>query len=189
LKLEAYDLGDVPDWAAFIFVRVFANPPEGATLGQVIEGKGNHIPIGYVLVIDPAFGDSAVWKVPAGHKQCVDEKSDDPPRSTAMRELEGETGIKVPEERFAFAGKFLSKGYWKGDEYRNPHWKIFFTADISEHDASSMNIVHDENEGEIPKFFTRAEFAGLVRIGKFMRDHFRKLRELGLIILPESVGA
>ncbi len=176
LKLEDYGLGDVLDWAALIFPRVYREVPKRKSSGKV---EMKREPLGSVFIKDSKFGERALWKLPAGHKKKPDpdkpeEKPDATPLETAMRELEGETGIKLSSDAFTYVGKWLG---WRKD-----HWKILFTADFSEADRDWMHNHHPENEGEEPKFFTTDDFYAEVRAGKFMREHFDKLEEHALIL-------
>ncbi len=178
--LAHYQLGDIDDWASLIFPRVFCGS-ELFTAGQLMgwEKRGDRPLCGYISVIDPKFGSRAKHKLAAGHKKSLEktlpgEIPDETPLDTAIRELEGETGIKALPEAFRYVNKWLGA--------RGNHWKCLFTADITEGDRDWMNNHHKENEGEMPKFFTVDEFYSIVREGKFMAEHYQKLEEFGLIL-------
>lgn len=169
MLLEEFGLGDVNDWAGFMLIRVLSNHADGLSDEQRAEAKLN-IPVGYVFVIDPKFGPMAQYKLPAGHK-----KAGETPLDTAIREVQGETGICVPPERVAYKGdKWLST--------RGDHWRVLFVGDIFEYELRQMHDRDAENEGEKPKYFTVEEFYECVRKGNFMRAHFRMLEEAGLIL-------
>jgi 8-oxo-dGTP pyrophosphatase MutT (NUDIX family) len=175
-RLDDYHLDDVMDWAGLIFPRVRQEISRTDSAGDEITDFEQ---LGYIFVIDRKFGEKAQWKLPAGHKKKPDKctNGDEPdwtPLETAMRELMGETGIKLPLAAFEYAGKWL---HWRKD-----HWKILFAANLSEADRDWTNNHHPENEGEEPKFFIHEEFMELVAQGKFMREHYEKLVEFGLII-------
>ena len=168
MRLEDFELGDVTDWAGFMLIRVFHNNAEGLNDEQRVEAL-LHIPVGYVFVIDPKFGDSAQYKMTSGHK-----KDGETPFDTAIREALGEAGIPIPPERVAYKTKYLAP--------RGDHWKALCVGDIFEHELRYMHDRDVENEGEQPKYFTVAEFYECMRSGKFRRDHFRMLEETSLIL-------
>jgi 8-oxo-dGTP pyrophosphatase MutT (NUDIX family) len=174
MPLENYELEGIDDWASLVWVEVLPNPiPKGE------DGfKKNHIQIGCILVTDPKYGSDAKWKMPGGHR-----KKDETPLETALRELEGETGIKIGPQDLEYKGKELG---WRGD-----HWRCLFVASITEADRNWMNALHRENEGEIPKFFTVEEFYELVRRDQFFKGHYDLLVNAA-VILPlgrEKVSA
>jgi len=152
---------EITDWAALTLIRVFDQLP-GKENSSLLEG--------YVFVINPDFGTEARWKLPGGHKKTHSEKE---PLATAMREVSGETGITIESRKFAYVGKELGE--------KNPHWRHFFTADISKLDLPWMNSHHPENDGERPRFFTTDEFYVLVRDHKFKEDHFNFMLAHGMI--------
>jgi 8-oxo-dGTP pyrophosphatase MutT (NUDIX family) len=160
--LEEYGLGAVPDYSSFIIARVFDKVPE-------IVGDRRAIPNGYVMVIDPKYGDASKWKIAAGHVA----DSDATPLHTARREFRGETGIDVPLERFSYLGKSLGR--------RGDHWKCFFVADISSEDRNWMHDQDGENEGERPGYFSLDDFRKLIEAGKVLPDHCDALAEYALI--------
>lgn len=167
MSLEDFELGDVPDYASFMFIQVFPDYPQG--LG--VEGLDErlHVPLGFVFVIDPKFGDRAQYKLPGGHRKPAET-----PFETAIREARGETGITTHPGRVTYKGKWLG---WRRD-----HWKCLFVASVQEYELREMHDFDAENEGEQPKFFTQEEFYACVRAGKFMREHFEKLEEYALIL-------
>lgn len=175
MQLADFDLGQVNDWAGFMFIRVFSNNAEGLSDEQRVEAK-LHIPLGYVFVIDPKFGTSAQYKLTAGHK-----KEGETPFGTAIREALGETGIPIPPERVSYKTKWLAP--------RGDHWKALCVGDIFEHELRYMNDHDVENEGEKPKYFSVAEFYECVRTGNFRRDHYKMLEEAALILPLGRAGA
>lgn len=179
-----YNLGGVTDYAAFVFVRIYRDPPPGAKVGEAVKGTRNHVPLGYVFIVDPKFGHRAQWKMPAGHVRRADLAKDDPPLATAMRELEGEAGIRTPAENFRYVGKWLSPGWRDRRGVERPaHWKILFLVSVSESDRDWLNSHQPENEGEVPKFFSQDEFERVVAEGGFMQSHLDMIGEHHLVAL------
>jgi len=168
MRLEDFELGQVNDWAGFMLIRVFPDNAEGLSDERREEAK-LHIPLGYVFVIDPKFGPTVQYKLPAGHRN-----SGETPFDTAIREVQGETGISVPPDRVVYTGKQLS--------HRGDHWRTLFVGDIFERELRQMHDFDVENEGEKPKYFTVAEFYECVRTGNFMRPHFKMLEDFALIL-------
>ena len=169
MRLEDFGLGDVTDWASFMLIRVLSSHADGLSDEQRVKAR-LHISLGYVFVIDPKFGSSAQYKLPAGHR-----KNGETPFDTAIREVQGETGICVPLERVAYTKhKELGRS---GD-----HWRILFVGDIFEYELRQMHDCDAENEGEQPRYFTVDEFYECVRKGDFMRSHFKMLEEAALIL-------
>lgn len=167
MRLEDFELGDVLDWSSFMFIRVLPDYPQGLGVEGLEERL--HIPIGFVFVIDPKFGDRAQYKLPAGHQQPGET-----PFDTAIREARGETGIPISPGRVEYKGKWLGR--------RKDHWKCLFVGSVNEYELREMHDFDVENEGEKPKFFTQEEFYASVRAGKFMPEHFEKLEEYALIL-------
>ena len=168
MRIEDFQLGDVTDYSSLMFIKVLSNHADGLSDEQREEAK-LHIPLGYVCVIDPKFGDRAQHKMPAGHS-----KPGETPLDTVIREVQGETGIPVPKERVTYVAKQLG--------YRKDHWRILFVGHIFEHELRYMHDRDVENEGEKPKYFTVDEFYECVRNDKFMRAHYSMLREYNLIL-------
>lgn len=185
MRLSEYGLGGVSDYAALILPRVYRNPPVGAKVGKEVKGTRNHIPLGYVFIIDHQFGDLAKWKMPAGHSQPADFLQDDPPLATAIRELQGETGIRTLAENFCYVGKWLRPAWRDRNGLERPaHWQILFVASIAEEDRDWLNDHEPENEGEVPKFFSQNDFERIVHEGRFMETHQKMLEDHALILLP-----
>lgn len=181
-NLDFYQLGDLQEWSSLILPRVRREVPRIKDNG---EARIDYVPLGNIFVIEPER-PNAVWKLPAGHKKekwrCKEgEMPDKTPLDTAVREFEGETGIRLLPEAFTYVGKWL---HW-----RKNHWKCLFTADLSEADRDWMNENHPENEGEEPKFFTADEWYAVVRSGKFMPEHFKKLLEFALVLPGRELEA
>ena len=168
MQLDGFDLGDVIDYSSLMFIKVLSNHTDGLSDEQREEAK-LHIPLGYVCVIDPKFGDRAQYKMPAGHS-----KPGETPLDTVIREVQGETGIPVPKERVTYVAKQLG--------YRKDHWRVLFVGYIFEHELRYMHDRDVENEGEKPKYFTVDEFYECVRNDKFMRAHFSMLMEYNLVL-------
>ncbi len=168
MRIEDFGLGAVNDWAGFMFIRVLSNNADGLSDEQREEAKLN-IPLGYVFVIDPKFGSSAQYKMAAGHK-----KDGETPVETAIREALGETGIPIPRERVTYKNKKLGP--------RSDHWKVLCVGDIFENELKYMHDRDVENEGEQPRYFTVDEFHQCVRKGNFMRQHFKMLEEVALVL-------
>lgn len=187
MHLSEYGLGGVVDYAALILVRVYPNPPPGVKPGEEVKGTRNHIPLGYVFIIDHKFGDRAKWKMPAGHAQPTDMAQEDPPLATARRELQGETGIRTSRSNFRYIGKWLRPGWRDRNGLERPaHWQILFVASICEDDRDWINSHEAENEGEEPKFFLQNEFERIVSENKFMERHLDMLEEHTLVLVPRK---
>jgi len=148
------------EWAAIVFPRVFKI--DGSAREETV------LPQGYVFVIVPTLRDPK-YKLPGGKKNPGET-----PLATAVRELAGETGLKMKSEAFRYVG-----AAWVS---RTKHWSILFTVDLNEDDVSWMHTQHPENEGEIPRYFSIEEFYKMVREGGFLPYHFRRLEEKGLIL-------
>ena len=155
-------------WASLVFVRVHREIAKDDSGKERIRS----VPVGYMLVIDRKFGSLAHWKMPGGHR-----RNNETPRQTAVRELEGETGISLPENSLRYVRA------WPDDRKRD-HSKFLYVADIDEknRELGWMGNTHPENDGEEPKFFTVKEFYDAVRSGVVLADHYRRLVELALIL-------
>ena len=170
-------------WAPLVLIRVYPNRPVPPQEREGDEECANRdrIPVGYVFVRDPKFGENAFWKMPSGHRKNRDKRNDITPLDTAIAEVEEETGIRIPVESFQYISK-----WW--DPARNDHWKCLFIASITEADRDFINDHTDGNEGEKPRFFTINEFRELRRDHKFKLDHQQFLEERDLI-LPLGIFA
>ncbi len=170
-------VGPDDNWSAMIFTRVLPGS-EPLTRDQLLGwtglSTGQHIPLGHVFIIERHKRDP-VWKMPAGHKQ-----ENEKPLGTAMRELAGETGIRLPPEAFSYCRKWRRESNYNG-QYRW-WWDLLFVALMRESDCQWMNQLHDQNEGEEPKYFTTAEFWDLVRTQNFMPKHYRMLADSALVL-------
>lgn len=167
--LADYELGTTLEWTSLALLRVYTNGPLGKEFERALEEGRQRQMLGYVLVIDRRkFGDGAKYKLPGGHK-----KLGETPLQTAMREVEGETGISLPSHAFTYHDKYLG---WRKD-----HWKCIFSANLSEKDRDWMNTNNVENEGEKPEFLTTEEFYRAVREGRVLREHYEKLVEYALL--------
>lgn len=173
---DRYQLGDLQAWSSFTFIRVLSNYADGLDEEALVKGK-LHIPLGYVFVIEPRFGDDAQYKLPAGHR-----KNGEDPLETAVREVQGETGLHIPPDRFRYAGKEWTSGR------HGPHWKILFLCYVYEHELRQMNEFDAENEGEQPKYFSIDEFYESVTKGGFMMPHFSMLERFGLILCGRKIA-
>ncbi len=156
-------------WASLVFVRAHRAI---AYKDDSDKERVRCAPVGYVLVIDRKFGPQAQWKLPGGHR-----RNDETPRQTAIRELEGETGISLSPNSLRYVRA------WP-DGRRGDHSRFLYVADIDEKDRELgwMGNTHPENEGEEPKFFTVEEFYDAVRSGMVLADHYRRLVEFALIL-------
>lgn len=170
MELREFGLTASSDWASLVFIRVLSGVKltREQLLGWEKHDEKSEL-VGYVLVIDPKFGARAKYKMPGGHKQ-----NNETPLETAVREMEGETGIVAAPEALRYAGKYLS---WRKD-----HWKCIFIATISEADRNWMNDHHPGNEGEKLAFLTIDEFYVARRANKILSEHYDKLVELGIIL-------
>lgn len=122
--------------------------------------------LGYVVVIQPKKDRKAKYKLPGGGREPGET-----PLVTAIRELWGETGIKVLPGVVRYVNA----------EPRPGHWSILFVADLTEQDVPWMNTDHPENDGEIPRFFTVAEFSTLIVHDGFFEPHLNRLRRFSLL--------
>ena len=158
-------LDSVDDFAALVLPRVHER------ISYIKNGKErvHSEPRGYVFVRDKKFGPDALWKMPGGHKKPMES-----PLETAIRELAGETNLKVAPQEFHYGGQWLGE--------RGDHWKIILTADVELKELGWMGANHAENEGEEPKFFTTDQFYELVCQERFMREHYEKLVDFALIL-------
>jgi len=152
--------------ASLVLVRVHelvSNPDPDEPRLQVLKG--------YVFVIDQAFGANAVYKLAGGHEQTGES-----PLRTAQRELKEETNLRVSWHDFRECGKWLETR-----EY-GTHWKYLFTADVDVRKLHWVDKRAKSKRQEKPKFCTVDEFYALVRSGKFMPDHYKKLVEYALVL-------
>ena len=126
--LIRYGIHTNDEWASFVLLRIFKElpyKPHAELDSEAYETLVRKNLQGYVLVIDPKFDSSAQYKLPSGKKSKVQDNEyqpDETPLCTAIRELHGETGVRLPANRFTFIGKTLAKTR-HGD-----HWKCLFTA-------------------------------------------------------------
>ena len=170
LRLEDFGVREDDDWSSLVFASVY--PGESPfTKDQLMgwEEWGDHIPLGHIFVIQTNRED-AVWKLPGGHK-----RSGETPLQTARRELQGETGLLLDEAAFHYVGK-------EHRRYPKPHWSCLCTASLTEFELRWLHNHDEGNEGEMPKFFRRGEFDGLVRDGKFLPPHYQWLLGSSLIL-------
>ncbi len=166
---ESYGIRPEDAWSSLIFVRVYPDN-RSSPLGVISEEETSFLPCGYVLVIEPERPDPK-YKLAAGHK-----KPHENPLQTALRELEGETGIHATPEQLEYAGS------WQRHGRDGPYWDILFIASITESERDWMNSYHPENEGEEPTFFTVGKFYELVRSREFMAKHRQMLEERGVLL-------
>lgn len=118
-----------------------------------------------------------LWKLPGGHKQ-----EGETPLHTAIRELEGETGIKASAERFQRIRSYAVN-------WPVPHQRVLFRCRITEEERDWLNDREYGNEGEQPKFFSVEEFRELARGRKILVVHREYLEENALVLLPEAPEA
>lgn len=159
--------GDISDFTSLIYVRVFAEKIEKRKGGKVSKKR---IPRGFVFVRNPKeYGPNALWKIAGGGPENGEK-----PLDAAVRELLEETNIQVSAAECKFEGRWLGPA--------KDHWKCLFSVDVEEKRIASMNSMHPGNDGEIPKLFRMDKLIRTVAHGKFMRDHYAKLTELGLLL-------
>ena len=156
------------DWSSLVFIEVYAN---GTFANRVAEDPLPQ-PLGYIFVIEPERQDPKL-KLPGGHKQHTEH-----PFQTAMREMEGETGLKAPNNSL-----FYVNSEWRHiPPPGHSHWSILFLARIEESEVPWMNSLHVENEGEIPKYLDRDAFLRALDAREILLPHFRRLRDTNLLL-------
>lgn len=136
------------DWAALI-------------INQVVNAGGKVT--GYILVMNPDR-PNAKWKFAGGHKEPGET-----PLETALRENQGETGLRLHPEAYTELKDML--------EWRRNHWAILFLAKVT---SDQVRLVHEHdigNEGEIVRYFTLAELEVEIRNGTILAPHLRKFNQ------------
>jgi 8-oxo-dGTP pyrophosphatase MutT (NUDIX family) len=141
--------------SSVILVRVYAE-------GEI--GVREHL-LGYVFVIEPDL-PNAMYKMPGGRREPGEN-----PAETALRELEGETGLRCRPESL----------HYLDSEWKRTHWNVLFAADMELSAIRLMNSCHHENEGEVPKYFTCARLYEELGRGMVLRPHGDRLQRLRLI--------
>jgi len=142
-------------WAALVINQVVASAPSFKVLG-------------YVFIIDRTK-TSPLWKLAAGHKEAGET-----PLQTAMRENQGETGLRLPAEAYLEL-PHCHKWNPRGDG----HWSLLFKATMSQDDTRLIHPFDVGNEGEEAKYFTLAETYALIKSGQFLPLHLEKIRAAG----------
>lgn len=122
---------------------------------------------GYIFVKELSFKNEAVWKLPGGHSKLLET-----PLKTARRELREETHLQVPEKYFREIAA------WEEDRGYGTHSKHLFLIEIKRQKLAELRHTRQEEA----RFFTADDFYALVREGKFMPEHYKKLIEHGLIL-------
>jgi ADP-ribose pyrophosphatase YjhB (NUDIX family) len=144
---DTYSLSD--EWASLV-------------INQVVDAGGTVL--GFIMVMNPNR-PYPKWKLAGGHKEAGET-----PLQTAMRENQGETGLRLPPEAY----KELTVGL---DWRRRPtgHWSILFLAQVPITDVPLINEHDIGNEGEIVKYFTNEELDSEIRDHGVLSDHLFKL--------------
>jgi 8-oxo-dGTP pyrophosphatase MutT (NUDIX family) len=162
MKMPWKDDGVRPsdDYSSIVLVRVF-------------DDRSGRL-VGYVFIIERRKKDP-VWKLPGGHKERGEH-----PLETAVRETLEEAGLDIPAEKFSYQSSVWRKNQRHHGPVGRNHWSVLFTADITLTESTKTRRNHPRNEGEEPRYFTRTQFARLVRKGKFLPRHLKRLQEKGL---------
>lgn len=161
------EFGGIPDFASFMFARVYTEKTERRKNDKV---KTKRTCLGFVFVRNPKeHGLSALWKLPGGRP-----KGSETPLQVSVREFLEETNIQVDAAECRFKGRWLAPS--------RDHWKCIFTTDIHEKRLSTMNSRHPGNEGEVPKLFRMDKLVRVVRLKKFMKTHYSNLIKMGLLL-------
>ncbi|MDB5188113.1 MAG: hypothetical protein JWO50_633 [Candidatus Kaiserbacteria bacterium] len=154
--------------AALMFIRVY---PDGYS--NAVDEDGNRAPpppLGIVVVIERATRDP-LFKLPGGGR-----KNNERPIKTAIREVLEETGLSVKEKDTTYVC------HWVAQRNGVRFEKYIFVGNIEYSELKWMGPHHSYNEGEEASFITYDQFYELVREGKFMSEHFRKLIEFSVIL-------
>lgn len=162
--LERAPLKESSTLAALVHVRVHETIPVPDELPW-------HKPLGHVFVIDHSFGSEAVYKLASGHSRRGETALE-----AGRRELAEETNLRVPRH------DFRHRGTWLETREHGTHWKHLFTADVDKDKLIWVERRARRKNSEQAKFFTTDEFYALVRDGKFMLEHYRKLVEFAAIL-------
>lgn len=144
-------VAETDQWASLIINQV----TDDAT-GQVS---------GYILVMNPDRPDPK-WKLAGGHKEPGET-----PLLTAMRENQGETGLRLPAEAYTTIDSGLE---WRARP--TGHWSILFMAKVPK---DHIRLVHEHdigNEGEKVRYFTNEELATEIRHNTVLGSHLKKLQ-------------
>lgn len=157
------------DWSSLVFIRVLPD-----LCADPVRDADAHIPIGYVLVIEPEKHDPK-YKLAGGHKSATYAET---PIETAIREALGETGLPIREANIT---EVEAARRWF-DTHRTPHWSFLFVASVRESDLEYLGDADAENEGEQPAYFTVSNFWEMVQGGEMLGYHYTRLVEHGLIL-------
>jgi 8-oxo-dGTP pyrophosphatase MutT (NUDIX family) len=106
------------------------------------------------------------WKLPGGHKE-----QGETPLETAMRENQGETGLRLPREAFT--------EITSGHELRKrptEHWSLLFLVHVPLDDVRLLHEHDTGNEGEVVRYFTLAELEIEIHNGTILLAHLYKLQ-------------
>ncbi len=139
-------------------------------INEVVSNEGRVV--GYILVIDRQKRDP-LWKLAAGHKE-----EGETPIETAMRENQGETGLRLPEETYTELPEFHE---WKVNKWLTQpgHWALLFKATVPLDQVGLINPFDQGNEGEEVKYFTLKELALLISSRKILSVHLDKMARAG----------
>jgi 8-oxo-dGTP pyrophosphatase MutT (NUDIX family) len=124
--------------------------------------------VGYILVIDHHKRDP-LWKLAAGHKE-----PEETPLETAMRENQGETGLRLPREAYQELSDFHE---WRTRP--SGHWSLLFKATVRLDQVGLINPHDHGNEGEEVKYFTLAELSELISGRGILEFHLGKMVKAG----------
>ncbi|MBY0538294.1 NUDIX hydrolase [Patescibacteria group bacterium] len=120
--------------------------------------------LGYIFVMNPDRPDPK-WKFAGGHSEPGET-----PLEAAMRENQGETGLRLLREAYTQIDK--------ASEWRprpTGHWSHLFVAKVSIDQIRLVNEHDIGNEGEIVRYFTLAELEVEIRLGTILGAHLRKM--------------
>lgn len=137
------------DWASLI-------------INQVIDELG--AVVGYIFVMNPDR-PQAKWKFAGGHKEPGET-----PLQTAMRENQGETGLRLPPEAYTRIDNGLE---WR--HRSTGHWSILFLARVPFDQVRLINEHDIGNEGEKVRYFTIAKLDRAIAQGEILDFHLKKL--------------
>ena len=139
-------------------------------INEVVSTEGKVV--GYILIIDRQKRDP-LWKLAAGHKEVGET-----PLETAMRENQGETGLRLPRETYT---ELPDCHEWRHPKMltQRGHWALLFKATVPLDQVGLINSFDQGNEGEEVKYFTLAEVSLLISAGNILSVHLDKMARAG----------